>query len=425
MRVAIIGGGFTGLGAAYFLKKKYGADVDITIYESNPQLGGLATGFNVPGWEWSIEKYIHHWFLTDTCVLDIIKEIGKSQKLIVRETKSSCFYKGATARLDSASSLLTFPFVPLKDRIRMGAVLALLRADSNYHHYEGQTAEHFIKKYMGKQAYEKVWHPLLEGKFGKWASHIDAAWFWGRVNPRTKKLAYYAGGFQNFTSDLGNFLKNKGVKIFLDTKVSKITKHTTFKVTLENSFHEYDRVILATPLSVASKLVNFPKEYVEKYDKIHFIGAQYYVLELDKPFLPGGTYWLNVNHADFPFMLVAEHTNFIDKKYYGNKHVIWVGKYLDYENPLWNMSEPEYYDLVIKHLSKINSSFSDSNVLRKFFFKGKDAQHIVSVGYPALRPPLESPIPGLYMGNISNIYPLDRSTNNGMLIGKEIAEMIR
>lgn len=424
MRVAIVGGGFTGLGAAYFLKKKM-PNADITIYESGPQLGGLAMGFKVPGWEWSIEKYIHHWFLTDTCVLDIMKEIGVWEKCIRRETKSSCFYKGALARLDSPQSLLALPFIPLKDRVRMGAVLSLLRIDSNYHHYEGQTAEHFIKKYMGKQAYEKVWRPLLEGKFGKWAPYIDAAWFWGRINPRTKSLAYYQGGFQEFTNDLGEFLNKQGVKIFLNTKVNKITKKETFTIALEKTKEIYDRVVLATPLSVASRLVDFPASFVEKYGKINFIGAQYYVLELHEPFLSDGTYWLNVNHADFPFMLVAEHTNFVDKKHYGNKHVIWVGKYLDYEHPLWNMEEPDYYDLVIDHLKKINPSFSKKSVARKFFFKGKDAQHIVSVGYPSMRPPLESPIKDLYMGNISNIYPLDRSTNNALLIGKEIAEKIR
>jgi 5,10-methylene-tetrahydrofolate dehydrogenase/methenyl tetrahydrofolate cyclohydrolase len=39
MKIAILGGGFTGLTAAYYLQKK---GHDITIYEQNNNLGGLA-----------------------------------------------------------------------------------------------------------------------------------------------------------------------------------------------------------------------------------------------------------------------------------------------------------------------------------------------------------------------------------------------
>ena len=47
MRIGIIGGGLTGLTAAYRLVENEQADV--TVYEASDRLGGLAAGFELDG----------------------------------------------------------------------------------------------------------------------------------------------------------------------------------------------------------------------------------------------------------------------------------------------------------------------------------------------------------------------------------------
>ena len=39
---------------------------------------------------------------------------------------------------------------------------------------------------MGAQPYEKVWGPLLRGKFGDRADDISMAWLWGKLTMRRK-----------------------------------------------------------------------------------------------------------------------------------------------------------------------------------------------------------------------------------------------
>ena len=39
---------------------------------------------------------------------------------------------------------------------------------------------------MGEQPYEKVWGPLLRGKFGDRADDISMAWLWGKLTMRRK-----------------------------------------------------------------------------------------------------------------------------------------------------------------------------------------------------------------------------------------------
>ncbi|HEX8991445.1 MAG TPA: FAD-dependent oxidoreductase, partial [Anaerolineales bacterium] len=53
MKIAIIGAGFGGLAAAYDLRK---AGHAVTIFESADYVGGLASGFKEPYWDWWVEK---------------------------------------------------------------------------------------------------------------------------------------------------------------------------------------------------------------------------------------------------------------------------------------------------------------------------------------------------------------------------------
>ena len=39
---------------------------------------------------------------------------------------------------------------------------------------------------MGAQPYDKVWGPLLRGKFGDRADDISMAWLWGKLTMRRK-----------------------------------------------------------------------------------------------------------------------------------------------------------------------------------------------------------------------------------------------
>ena len=109
-KVCIVGGGFSGLAVSYFLK-----GYDVTIIESGGELGGLASWLKAPGWEWPIEKFVHHWFVTDNWIFKLIKEMDLQKKLIIKDTKSSCYRGGRIAELDTPLSLLRFPFLNIEN----------------------------------------------------------------------------------------------------------------------------------------------------------------------------------------------------------------------------------------------------------------------------------------------------------------------
>ena len=77
-KILIVGGGLTGLTAA--LRLSADKSLSVTLVESSDQLGGLAGGFPLGGT--SLEKTYHHLFLTDTAILELVKELGLQDKLM-------------------------------------------------------------------------------------------------------------------------------------------------------------------------------------------------------------------------------------------------------------------------------------------------------------------------------------------------------
>ena len=96
--IAIIGAGIAGLAAALDLNE---AGHRVTLYEAAPQAGGLAAGFRAPHWEWSLEKFYHHWFASDKYMLGLIERLGWRDQVLFPRPYTVIYYQGKFYPLDS------------------------------------------------------------------------------------------------------------------------------------------------------------------------------------------------------------------------------------------------------------------------------------------------------------------------------------
>ena len=200
MNIAIIGAGYAGLSAAYDLTK---TGHNVTVFEAADHTGGLAAGFKETHWDWSVEKYYHHWFASDQHMLGLIKELGLEHKVLFPRPFTVVFHKDKWYPFDSILKALLYPGLGWGiNKVRFGFVGLFLRLTNNWKSLEKVTVDQWMRKWAGNQVYEQMWEPLVIGKFGeRFAKQVNMAWMWARLKARTTRLGTYQGGFQAFADD--------------------------------------------------------------------------------------------------------------------------------------------------------------------------------------------------------------------------------
>lgn len=399
MRIAIIGGGFTGLTAGYELSKR---GHKVTLFERDNHLGGLAYGFRAPNWDWHLEAAYHHLFTNDHAIIGLIDELGLSKKLIIKRPVTANFYKGKMYQFDSPFHLLQFPFLSPIDKLRTGALAAFCKLYPFWHTLEGVTAKEFFTKIGGSASWRIIWEPLMTGKFGHLDGTIAASWLWARIHKRTPSLAYIEGGFQTLVRALEQAIEKQGGTIHMNSE---------FKIL--NS--EFDRTLLTVPTPIATKLDSRITD-----PSIPHLHAQVLILETAKPILKH-IYWLSITDRTYPFLAVVAHTNFMDKRHYGDHHLTYIGNYLPPDHPYLKMTKEQLLKKFLPYIKRLCPAMNYELITNNFLFVGPFAQPVHQINYSKKAPKLKTPIDGVYLANMDSIYPWDRGTNYAVELGMRAA----
>lgn len=187
---------------------------------------------------------------------------------------------------------------------------------------------------------------------------------------------------------------------------------------------ECDIVLVTVPniifAALAPELTNSYKKSLRDFKGI---GAVNMVLELSKPMLPDNVYWLNICEKEYPFLAVVEHTHFIDKSYYGKNHIVYIGNYLPHGHRYFSLSQKDLLKEYDPYLTKLNADYKKT-ILSTFIFHAPFAQPIVTQNFSKKILPFETPIEGVYLANMQQVYPWDRGTNFAVETGEKVAEVI-
>ena len=425
MRVAIIGAGFGGMAAAYDLKT---AGHDVTIYESTDYVGGLASGFKEPYWSWSVEKFYHHWFQSDNHMLGLIRELGWEDKVLFPRPYTVLLHKGKWYPFDSILHALLFPGLGFGlDKIRFGFVGLYLRLTNNWKDLEKHTADRWMRKYAGSRVYEKMWKPLLVGKFGPYYDQVNMAWMWARLKARTTRLGTFEGGFQHFANMFAERLRDLGVEIRLRAKVESIKREQgKLQVRSDGAFESFDKVLVTTSPNLLAKFSpDLPENYLKGLLELKSMGAVVMVLSLKHQLSREGYYWFNLpKDAGYPMLAVVEHTNFVSKENFGGDHIVYAGDYLQVGHEYFSMSDEELLNRFIPAFKKFNPAFERDWVKKVWVFKTNYAQPVPLVNHSRNIPSIQTPIEGLYFASMSQVYPWDRGTNFAVEIGRRAARLM-
>jgi protoporphyrinogen oxidase len=425
MKIAIIGAGFGGMAAAWDLRK---AGHEVTIFESADFVGGLASGFKEPHWNWSVEKFYHHWFQSDASMLGLIRELGWEDRVRFPRPLTVMYHAGKFYPFDSILKALLFPGLGFGlNKIRFGFVGLYLRLTNNWHALEKVTADSWMMKWAGREVYEKMWKPLLIGKFGPYYRDVNMAWMWARIKARTTRLGTFEGGFQAFADEFAARLRDMGVEIRLGSAVKSIQANHPKGLVIDAGRGEvFDKVLVTTsPALMAKMSPALGDSYLKGLLELKSMGAVVMVLSLKHKLSEQGYYWFNLPKEEgFPFLALVEHTNFVPPENFGGDHILYAGDYLEQGHEYFSLDQDQLLERFLPAFQRINPDFQREWVKKVWLFKTNYAQPVPLLNHSKNIPDIRTPLDGLYFASMSQVYPWDRGTNFAVEIGRRAAKMI-
>lgn len=430
-KVLVVGGGFTGLSAAYRLSL---AGCEVTLAEAGATLGGLAAGFEMCGVP--LERAYHFLYRTDEHILALAEELGLADKLVFHESSVSTYYDGELYPMMTPLDLLRFKPLSFVNRIRAGVSTIMIQQVRNWDKLTHVTALDWLTKYAGQEVVDVIWEPLLKGKFDHYYDQVTMQWLWGRVKQRvetrnnrtnTEELGYFTGGFGIIVDALADGIRAAGGTIILNAPISDLRPtEGGVDVDVNGQTERFDRVLATVSSNVFSRFVvpetDAQTAYMQQVESIDYLDAAVLVFATDKEITP--YYWHNINTPDSPFVVFLSLTALVGTEDYGGKHIYYIGDYIPRDHRYMSDDESTVKAHWYSELAKMFPSFSPTDVTDDSLFRFRDAQHIVDIGFEDKIPAHATPWDGVYLSNFSQIYPMDRGTNLAIEEGQKLAEQV-
>ncbi|WP_037313354.1 NAD(P)/FAD-dependent oxidoreductase [Ruegeria halocynthiae] len=433
-RVCIIGGGFTGLTAAYRLSKK---GVDVTICEASDRLGGLAAGFKLA--DHSVEQAYHFLYKTDEFILSLVDELDLSDRLTYHKSSVSTYYDGTLYPMESPLDLIRFKPLSFINRIRAGVSVLWLQHEKDWRKLSCTTALEWLRKYAGRQVTDVIWEPLLRGKFDRYYDKVTMSWLWGRLLQRVESrdkqaggevLGYFDGGFRVIVDALEKPLREANTDIRLKTPVTGITHDPETDeviITTDAGEERFDRVLATVPSHILARMIapyeERDPEYFERLKSIDYLDAAVQVFATPQKFTK--YYWHNINSENAPFVVFLSLTNLVGSDRFDGLNIYYIGDYVPPDHEYMSMAPEDLKERWYGEIKKIFPEFDRQAVVDDGLFRLRNAQHIVDIGFEENKlVPHQTPCPGVLMCNFSQIYPMDRGTNYAVRDGDRMAEQL-
>ncbi|HTB80228.1 MAG TPA: NAD(P)/FAD-dependent oxidoreductase [Opitutaceae bacterium] len=425
--LVIIGGGITGLTAAYLAAR---AGEKVVVLEGSTQVGGLLATFTVK--DTRLEHYYHHFFTHDAEIRWLVHELGLDEHLQFNPATMGIFRDGRSYDFNGPKDLLRFAPLSPAAKLRFGATSLYLGKLADWRRHENVPALEWFYRYAGRAATEAVWRPMLEVKFGPFAGQVPVAWMIGRLRQRLgsrergdERLGYLRGSLKVLLDALLRELSALGVKIVLQARVEKLVIRQDALAAVQTTAGEFEgsRFLATIPtVHLAPLLQEARPDFARRLADIKYFGAVCTILELDRPL--SQVYWLNVADAGFPFGGVIEHTNFIPPSVYGGRHIVYLSRYFEADNALARMPEAEIARMMIDPLDRIYPQFDRSHVHKAHVFRTLTAATVCDLQFSKKVPPVVTPLPNLYLATMAHIYPDERSCNNSIRVAANACRLL-
>ena len=427
--VAVLGGGFSGLSAALQLAK---AGRSAVVVERGANLGGLARSFQVDDFE--VEAFYHHYFTTDREVLSLTNALGLASHWRERRVRQGVYTKGRLLPFSTPLDLARYEDIPFAQRIRLGLVTQGLWGGNAPNEL---SVGDWVRQAVGEEADQNLFDPLIRAKFGIPSSEISSTFAKGRLSARGasrgafrwhERLGYLDGGSSLLADRMSGRIRQAGIEVLTAASVARLERtqsgyRTVVDLDDGNLTVESRHVVCSLPTPVLAEVgVGLPFTFLSTLSEIDYRAVVVVTFGLNKPL--SRNYWISVSDDNVPFNALIEHTHLHPTENYNGQHVVYAGRYLRVDDPVWSLPDAEVAELFLSGLQTIFPGLSGSEVLWRRVARDRYASPIFKLSYGKTLAGLTNVLPRFHLAGTLMVYPDSRNVNSALRIGREASEAI-
>ena len=411
----IVGGGIMGMTLALRLSKQ---GKKVTLFEAAPELGGLTSSWKMDNVEW--DKFYHVILLSDFGTRGILKEIGLEETIEWVETKTGFYMNGKLYSMSDTIEFLKFPTLNLIDKFRLGLTILVASRIKDWRRLEKIPVTTWLKRWSGKNTFNKIWLPLLRAKLGESYKKTSAVFIWATIQRlygarksglKKEMFGYVPGGYKRIIEAFKEKLIAQGVVIktnYVATEIKAVENNKAQISFTDGIVEEFDQVISTLPSSLSAKLcTGITKEEAQKLNNIDYLGVICMAVMLDKPI--SNFYVTNITDSWVPFTGVIEMSALVDKKNFNNNALVYLPKYVSSSDPLFNSSDEEIKNFFLTNFKKMYPWITDDNIKFTGVARAKHVITVLTENYSVNLPAIKTSIPNVSIINTS--YILDGTLN--------------
>jgi protoporphyrinogen oxidase len=295
--VVVLGGGLSGVAAAYTLARAGLSDV--TIVESGSTLGGLAGSFEREGHFYPLGY--HHILHRDRTLLFFLDLIGALPEVRWRRIRMLFQLQDQRYDLGSPGGFARFP-MRVRDKARFVRLMLLAFAKRDWSDWEGRSAAELIDRWGGPGVRTALFESLTRLKFDLPCDQVSGAWLGARLHFRegSAPLGYIprANWTKVLCDGVTRLLQEAGVRIRTQSRVKRL--HTNedriSKAELDSGeILEGDTFVSSIPTETYFRLIS--SDQTPDLESVRYT-ALLSVICVTRQAVQPDAYWINLASLD-------------------------------------------------------------------------------------------------------------------------------
>ena len=348
-----------------------GAGHDVTLLESGPSLGGLASVWTLetPAGPVEWDRHYHVTLTSDLRTRALLDVLGLGDELVLAPARAGLYAGGELRPCSSALDYVKLPSLSPIAKARVATTIiagALIRDGRKM---ESKTITSWLRRWSGDEATVKFWIPLLKAKLGDNARDASAAFLWATVQ------RLFRARRQGITADLFGYVKGGGYRRTLGLLAAHLTDlgvtvHTSARVTAVTpveggveveGYGTFHQVVLTTASPIAAQLVpSMPADALARCAGVTYQGIVCASLLLTRPLSP---YYLTYITDPAPFTAVVEMTSLVDPAELGGSTLVYLPRYVPSSDPWLQFTDEQVREQFWPALVKMHPDLTEDEVV--------------------------------------------------------------